>query len=311
MNIQTKPVDLKSTVSHRPLSKMIGEMAVIASVQTSSLGMTRLDKQASAQSDRNHGAMLGAGKTSVKRLPGSELAVNAIKGKQTEARALIASYTTQWGRDRRLLPNVYIGEVSGLFHDIKTEHDKLRDAFVAESHAYIQRARDNLGSYDVTPPSMFEIERAFALNFELAPVPDISAYTTGDSALERSMKERFEADIKAAYEGAQKDLLKRLAEPLENMVERMKAYDAREARKEKEEDVGKTGTFKSTIVTNITDIAKIFRAFNVTDDPFLEQIANELDQFEHIEHKELTKSEALRADVAKKAASIRAMLGDL
>ena len=302
--------NFNASINSKPLSKMIGEVAVIAAVQTSALGMTRLDKRASLESDHRHGAKEGTGRTNVKRLPGAEQYVDAIKAKHTAARSIVTGYTTQWGRDRRLLPNIYIGEVTGIVEDIKREHDVLRDAFVARSYEFIQNAVRNLGSYEVSPPSVSEIENAFSLNLDLSPVPDISAYTTGDSALEKSMKERFEADITAALEGAQKDLLQRLAKPLENMVDRMNAYDERENLKTKDIAVGKHGTFKSTVVTNITDIGKIFRSFNITGDPFLEGIAQRLDAFDGIEHEDLTKSAQLRADTAKRAKEIRALLGD-
>jgi hypothetical protein len=157
----------------------------------------------------------------VKRLPGSEAEVNGIKAKHTQARTLVLDRTTAWGKDRRLLPNIYIGEVSGEFGDIKREHDALRDNFVRRAYDHIATAHANLGSYDVPVPTIHEIERAFSLELELTPVPDISAYTAGDSALEQDMKRRFEADIKQSYDNAQNDLLKRLGEQLDKMVERI------------------------------------------------------------------------------------------
>lgn len=299
-----------SGIKARPLSEMIGEVAVIAAIQVSALGMTRLDRRASTQADISHGAKSGTGKVSVKRLPGAETAVDAIKAKHTQARAVLNGRTTRWGKDRKLLMNQFIGEVCGEIDEIVRDHDKLRDKFVADAYAYIQNAQYNLGSYDVAPPTVAEIENAFSLSLELSPVPNISAYTTGDSELEKSMRARFEADIQSAYEGAQKDLMKRLAEPLENMVNRMAAYEERQKRQEAEEDVGKTGTFKSTVITNITDLATLVRSFNITGDPVLTDLSNKLDAFEGIDHKALISSADLRADTARRAAEIRASLAN-
>lgn len=306
MNVVTK-VNLKST--DRPLSKIIGEVAVLASIRTSALGMSKLDRTASKDSDAAHNARAGAAKVNVNRLPGAEGVVDAIKKQQSQGRLCLFQYTSQWGSDRRLLPNTYIGEFSGEFDMIQREHNRLVSEFVANASRYIVAAQHNLGSYEVTPPSMHEIQNAFSLEYELAPVPDISAYTTGNSALEQSMKQRFEADIKAAYDGAQKDLLKRLAEPIENLIDRMKAYDEREMLKSKDIEVGKTGTFKSTVISNVNDIGKVFRSFNLTNDPMLEEIANRLEAFHGIEHEDLTKSQALRIEVARKAADIKGLLG--
>lgn len=293
----------------KPLSEVIGEMAVVACVQATSLGMTKLDKQASEQSDAQHNAKRGTGKVNVVRLPGAELAVASLKAVQRRARLLLASYTTQWGADRRLLPNVFIGDFAGEFDKLRREHDELRDNFVANAQSYIAAARQNLGSYQVLPPDEDEIALAFTLGFDLQPVPDVKNYEIGNKELEAQLKARFERDIQASFVEAQKDLLRRLAEPLENLIERMKQYDARERRKKKTKVADKAGTFKETVVTNITDIAKIFSAFNLTGDPLLTRIAEQLDAFDGIEHKDLTRSKDLRDDCARRAADIRGMLG--
>lgn len=305
MNLHHKSPGLSTTQS---LSQIIGSMAVMAAVQAKSLGMTRLDKQASIESDVAHGAIRGAGKTSVNRLPGAKAAVDAIKATHSQARTLVAGWTSRWGEDRRLLMNEHIGEVGALFEEIRVEHDRLRDQFVADSWAYIHRAHQDLGSYTVAPPSQDEIAHAFSLSLEMSPVPNIDAWTGGGGALEQSMRKRFEADIKAAWDGAQKDLLKRLIEPLDKLVERMNAYEERELLKEKDIDVGKEGTFKATVVTNITDIGRIFRSFSQIGDPVITEFADRLEAFEGIGHADLTKSAQLRAATAKQAADIRASL---
>jgi hypothetical protein len=292
----------------KPLSKLLGEVAVLAKVNVSCLGLSRLDKQASSESDANHNAKQGAGKVSVHRLPGSEDPIANIKAKHTAGRALCAGMTTQWGTDRRMLMNTLIPEFSGAMNDIIYEHDQLVAEFVAAAPALIQRAERNLGSYNVTPPTEEEIRNAFSLTFDLSPIPDVSAYSTGDKSLEKQLKMRFEEDVKAAYVGAQNDLLQRLAEPLENLADRMEKYEEREALKEKGIDVGKSGIFKATVITNVTSIAKIVRATNALGDPFLTALADRLDAFEGIEHEDLKNSADLRKDMAKRAKDIRGSL---
>ena len=129
--------------------------------------------------------------------------------------------------------------------------------------------------------------------------------------LERQLKQRFDDDYRAQHHESQRDLLQRLAEPLENLVDRMAAYDEREDLQDKGIDTGRTGTFKSTIVTNITAIADIFDAFNFLNDPVLAEISKRLNDFRNIEHSDLTNSQKLRADTAKKAKAVRDMLGAL
>ena len=301
-------MNIPDNAGTKPLSLLIGEMAVIACVQTTALGMTKLDRNASAEADVAHKAKAGTGKLTVSRMPGAEAKVAGIKVVHRQARDLLISFTTQWGADRRLLPNIYIGDFAGEFDSLTREHDTLVGEFVANASTYIAAAKRNLGSYEVEPPTEAEIAGAFSLNFELTPVPDVSSYSIANKEMERQLKARFEDDIKHSYEQAHKDLLKRLAVPLEGLVERMTAYDARERRKKKGGSVDKEGTFKSTVITNITDISAIFRAFNMTNDKALALIADKLDAFDGVEHKDLTASKELRDDMSKRAAEIREML---
>jgi hypothetical protein len=294
------PAAMKS----QPLSKMIGQVAVIATIQASVLGLERLDREASEDSDKAHNAKIGAAKTVVNRLVGAETKVRSIKSWQRKARELLKSYTTAWGPDRRLMPNINLQDFLSDFGDIEKAHNVEVAQFIKDAQLHIQAAKGNLGKYKVTPPSIDEIKNSFSLVFDITPVPDITAYTTGDKAFEAQMREKFESDITRAYEDAVKDALRKLAGPLKNIVERMKAYDEREKLKAKGEEVGKEGTFKTTIIENIHDVAKVFRSFNLTGDPFLEGIAAELDGFDHIDSDDLKKHKAIRADVSQRAKDI-------
>ena len=243
-------------------------------------------------------------------MPGCESVVDDIKKDHRLARDTLNARTTQWGEDRRLLPNIYIGDFAGEFDVIRRSHDDKVKAFVSKAKHYIAESQKNLGSYAVAPPTEDEIAESFFLQFDMEPVPDVGAYSTNDKNLQKMLQERFEEDIKASFAESQKDLLTRLAAPLDNLITRMKQYEEREQLKSKDITVGKAGTFKSTIITNITDIAEIFDAFNFAKDPLLMEISKSLRAFDGIEHQDLVKSKDLREVTAAKAAEIRGMLGD-
>lgn len=298
---------LKNT---KPLSQMLGEVAVLAKINVACLGLTRLDKQAAVENDEAHGAKRGTSKAPVNRMPGAEIAIDRIKQFHTKARAVCAGMTTQWGTDRRLLMNTLIGDFSGEINDIIYEHDQAVQEFVAQVSDYIAKAQVNLGTYNVQPPTEDEVKHAFRLSFDLSPVPDVSAYSApSDRSLEKQLKKQFEENMQADFVNAQKDMFQRLAKPLDNMMERLAKYEDREADKAKGIKVGHADTFKSTLVTNVTDIGKIVRASNVFNDPFINSLAERLEAFEGIEHADLTNSKELRADMAKRAKDIRESLG--
>lgn len=292
----------------KPLSAVIREVAVLAAVQATSLGLNRLDRTASSDSDARHNAMKGTAKVNVNRMPGAEKRIDQIKAKQREGRQLLLSYTTPFGTDRHLLNNSMIGEFSGLFGDIQRDHDALVQKLHADAPALIKSAGMNLGSYAVTPPSKDEVENAFSLDFDLTPVPDVQNFTCSDKELERALKERFEDDIRANYQNAIADAMKRVAAPLEHLIKRMQKYNEREELQNKNIDVGREGTFTSTVVTNITDLARTFRSFNLTDDPVLTQIANDLESFGAVDAIDLKRSKELRNDTAQRASKIRESL---
>jgi hypothetical protein len=62
------------------------------------------------------------------------------------------------------------------------------------------------------------------------------------------------------------------------------------------------------VITNITDLGKLFKALNVTGDPVLITLVDRLEAFERIGHDDLVKDAALRAETAKQAADIRKSL---
>ena len=287
------------------ISTLLSQVATIASVRAKALGMSRLDKDATRRAERDNNAKEGVARLSVSRLAGAEDKVKNIVSKHNDARLLVAENTTAWG-DRRLLPNSLLEKVMTPWSVIKREHDDLVEQFIVEAPALIQNAERNRGNFNVQIPTLEEIATAFDLSFNLEPVPDVSTYKSGnlDKAVEKVLKERFEANIKAAYTEAQVDAVQRLAKPLENLVGKMQAYDERESAKAKGLSVDKSGTFRDTIIGNIKDIADVFGEWNLTSDPIIARLDQQLSAFANIDADDLRNSEALRKDTAARAAKI-------
>src|SRR5688572_33416357 len=118
MNMQT-PVQ---AAPQQRLSAILSQVATVAVIRTTALGLSRTDKQASAESERDHNALRGSAKVSVSRLAGAEGRVKDIRAVQNAARAALADNTTAWG-DRRLLANANIEKFLRRYRAAKTEHD--------------------------------------------------------------------------------------------------------------------------------------------------------------------------------------------
>jgi hypothetical protein len=287
------------------ISTLLSQVATVAYVRCSTLGMKRLDKEASRKAERDHNAKEGISNVSVSRLAGAEPEIKAIVADQSAGRALLVDCTTAWG-DRRLLSNNLLERFMKPFSEIKKSHDSKVEAFVRIAPERIAAAERNKGSFNVKLPSVGEIEKAFSMEFRLEPVPDVSAYKSGnlDKAVERVLKERFEANIKAAYIEAQADAIKRMAEPLANLVDRMVKYEEREKAKAQGLAVDKAGTFNDSIIRNIQDFADMFTEWNFTNDPIMKRFDDALSAFANIDAKDLRNSDALRKDVSDRASKI-------
>lgn len=289
------------------LSTMLSQVATIVTVSKTSLGLKRQDKQASKRSDVQHAAEIGSATTSVNRFKGR--GADRVKEINDVADALIAEIkarSTDW-HGQRLVNNAILQEVLGLYHEAKAAYDAKVTALVADAPELIREAAGKIGDYNVPLPTEDEIRDAFSLTFDVSQIADTDKFkATGvDASLEAEMKRRFEDGVQAAFNNAQRDALQRVAKPVAHLVERMAAYD-----KSVGPD-GKGGRLYDSTITNITDIGKVFRSFNVLNDPFLDDLAKKLDAFTNVDADDLKKDKVLRGEMAKKAAAILDSLKDL
>ena len=305
MNIQTNP-------QPQSMSALLASVATVISVKTTALGLSRTDKQASAETERDHNAKSGIARVSVSRLAGAELQIKEIKSLHGEARMVANKWSTIWN-DRRLMPNVNIQPYLKDWMAVKQLHDEKVNQLHADAPRLVMEAERNLGDFNIEPPTIEEIREAFSLEFTMEPVPDANNFrnTTLDNNLEAQLRERFEADVAAAYQMAQRDTMQRLSKPLQNLVERMGAYNKREADVASGLDVGREGYFRDSIITNIDEISEVYlrSCVVVEDDPTLVAINNQLQQIKGIEAEDLRKDKALRDDTARRATNILNQLG--
>ena len=294
------------------LSAVLAQVATVATVRSTSLGMNRLDKRASARSDAAHNAKQGAGKTTVNRMAGAENAIGEINSLVAEIGAGLRAHTTDFN-GKRLLANAMMQEWMTWYMPRLKQWQKLVDEFIDRAPDYIAEAEVNKGDYQVAPPTLDEVKKAFSLEFDMQQIPDSDTYTSSglDKAIEKELKRRFEGSIEAAYQAATTDALRRVAVPLGNLADKMHKYSEREDMKDRGFTVSKEGTFKDSITTNVDDIAKVFRSFNLTNDPFMESIAVKLDALTGIDANDLRNDAGLRADTEKRANEILETLKDL
>ena len=293
------------------LSALLAQVATIVTIKTTSIGMNRLDKEASKSSDRQHNAKDGTGKTYASRLAGHKHRVDEISAKALELKNAAYAMSTDWNGER-LISNQMLKELLPILGKVKREHAALVEQFRADAPAMIAEAEQNKGSYKVDVPTMEEVNKAFSLEFDMKQIPDSADYVAkGVSAeLEAQMRRHFEAGVEAAYQRATTDALQRVAKPLGKLVERLTEYSKIENERARGLDIKQTRMFES-VITNVTDIAQVFGSFNLAGDPVMAKVDAALRDFQGVDIEDVKADSHLRDDLTKKAQAILADLADL
>jgi hypothetical protein len=284
---------------------------MIAEIDTSALGMTRTDSNASKKSEAEHHATSGSARVVVQRFAGVDALPKKIMEYQKAAADTLKRLSTQWGASkRRLLPNVNAQQFIQEFAAIEEKYLEAVQEFVDQADVVALEAKKNLGTYNVDVPTRDEIKASYKLQYTLEPVPD-GAQFQGSPAVVQHLQEMFEKRIQASYTEAQQDALGRVADPLKRLIERMDAFEERERDLANGKEVGKNGIFRDTIVTNIQDIAEVFSSFNLTNDPKMKELADKITLFTKVSADTLRKNAQIRGAAVKHAKSIVAELDDL
>ena len=303
MNMQSAP----------SISSMLAQVATVVKIKSTSLGLKRQDKDAARQAEYSHHAAAGISNLNVSRLAGAgEQRVKDIATFVNSLKAEVFMRSTDFNGDR-LVNNTILHEVLGVWHNGKIVYDQMVSDLARDAGALIAEAEAKKGDFQIEPPTEEEVRGAFSLTMEVSQIPDTSNYKAhGVTAeLENEMRRRFDASTAAAYQMATQDALVRVAKPLAHLVDRMAVYSKETDEKERGVTSKGAGRLYETTITNVQDIAKVFRSFNVLGDPIMDKLAVALDEFNDIGIDDLKSSQHNRDVVADKAKAILNSLKDL
>jgi hypothetical protein len=181
-------------------------------------------------------------------------------------------------------------EFSQTMGQFRSEFDSRVRDFIAEYPQLIQEARQRLGTlYD---PKDYPASIHDKFSFPppaVTPVPSANDFRVN---LNSEYVEQIKTDIQKAVEQRQKDSLKQCWERMRDVVSRM---------------TERLGNEKSPIydslIENARELIQILPALNLTNDPELTQLAEELDGI-LVPPDRLRQDKRLRADTAAKADAI-------
>ena len=276
----------------------LASRAMLCSLSISQWSSRKHDPEASEEIAARHGAQAGAGRYHKVLLAPQPLAdLNRIAG---EARREHYFMTLPWDdAGYRVLPAAAYLDHTAALRGYSEQFAAAAGSFTAAFEQLVGDARLRLGGLfrPEDYPSAKEIREKFSFETKVMPLPDAGDFrvSLGDEETRR-IQRQITANVQASLTVASRDLWQRLYDAVSHMVERLGAY--------KVSDDGAEHPFRDTVVTNLARLMDVLPKLNVTGDPELQRMGEEVRRSLLVDPKELRKSEESRTETARAAAAI-------
>ena len=158
----------------------------------------------------------------------------------------------------------YVKEITAL----REEFFRLVDEFILNYNFEVAKVQVELGSLfrQEDYPSAEEVRARFYFDVEYCPLPDSGDFRLDiDKQARAELADNYNDFYAKKFQAAMSDVWQRLAEPLENMIERLDYGEDEDKRR-----------FKNTLVDNVLEVVEVMRMANVANDPAMTQIEQDL-----------------------------------
>lgn len=273
---------------------MIQERAMLVTLSISQWSARKQDKKVTAEVELAHAAH-NAGKFN-KMLVAKDLLepLNQISGKIRDTHYKL---TLSWDDNgARMLPSRLFAEHTAAMRTHRADFDKALNDFVAVYPAEVQAARNRLGTMynpgDYPDPS--EIRSKFGMSIRYFPVPAAEDFRVdvGEEAkaeicasITQSIADRQSKAVQSTFTRV-KDVVARFATTLSDPE--AKIYD--------------------TMVTNAIDLCSVLEGLNITDDPLITAVCQDMRTHLLMPPSTLRANSVIREDTARHAQRILALL---
>jgi hypothetical protein len=244
----------------------------------------RLDKDASRRVAEDAGAERDAARVNKHLIPRETM--KDIISTQGALRTHFYANTLPWkdNGDRLLTRkrfDTFIAEHSGLKHDFEEAVERfLTSLYPAEKERAAFRMGDMFKADDY--PSVADLRRRFSVSLDIDAVSEAGDFRV---KIDEGERERLRGEIADALQArigrAMQDVWARLGDAVGHMVDRLSEPDA---------------IFRNSMLANLQEVVDVLPDLNVTDDPDLERIRQEV-QARLVGHDPAT----LRNDLAERA----------
>lgn len=268
--------------------------AMLAQLSISQWTGRKADKKVTGEVERAHGAH-DSGKFN--KILVDRALLEPIAKIATRARDYHYHLTLAWSDSGpRILPSALFAEYTQTFRGIKADFEKATNAMVSAYPNEVQAARVRLGSmYEPGDyPEQSDMYMKFGIKTEFMPVPDGDDFRVAVSESDRaelaasvreSVQTRLSSAVTATYS--------RIKDVVSKIEERLSIPDA---------------IFKDTLITNAVELCQVLDGLNITDDPAIKDICQDIRDNLLMPPSALRNSPATRAATAHHARRILAKL---
>lgn len=255
------------------MPSILSTRAMLARLTIRAWSARKLDRKITDEVNSSHGAAADAGRYNKLLISADSLATLAKIG--GEARNAHYVSTLPWADEgSRILPAAAYLDYTAKMREFRVRWNDAAALFVAAYPDYVADARARLNGMfraEDYPPAE-EIGARFALRASVLPCPDASDFRVdiGDTAA-AEIRADIEAQSAEALVIAMRDVWSRIADRVEPMVERLKAYKPGGKADRAE------GVFRDSLVENVRELVSILPILNITGDAALTAMASRLD----------------------------------
>jgi hypothetical protein len=271
---------------------------MLASLSISMWSARKHDPEASEEIAMRHGAQTDVGRYNKVLLPKKALA--DLQKIVSEARDAHYFITLPWDDNGyRVLPGSVYMDHREKMRSLASRFYSSADSLYGQFEELVNQARQRLGGLfrQEDYPTLGELRSKYSFETKIMPLPDAGDFrvTLGDEEKAR-IKRQITLDVEASLRIGSRELWHRLYEAVEHMSNRLSAY--------KVTDDGVEHPFRDTVVTNLVKLIDVLPKLNVTHDPELDRLADQVRASLLIDPQELRQSDSVRVETAKRAAEI-------
>jgi hypothetical protein len=247
----------------------LSERAMLVSLSVSSWTGKAIDREITDEVSEQHNADPRDSGIYSKQLI-SKKVLRPVLSKVALTRQTHHALTLPWDDGSRILA------ASGYLHYTKCMRDNRLAVEAAAKElskgfkAHIEEAKTRLGSmFNANDyPSADEVLKKYAIDVEIKPIPEAGDFRTKLSeATVKAVTKDIERRTQQRVERAVNDVFERIVDATSKMADKLHKYEGGQ---------GQEGTFRDSLVYNVTEIGQLIPSLNITGDKRLDDMSKEL-----------------------------------